>query len=328
MKHIPILSNPYMMRLFRYLPPYKWLIIGAAVAMVVGGGASSLIALVLGKLTDMGFYDKDPSVIYWAPIALIGISILHGGSQYLSQFLLVRVSQSVLVQVRTLMFDRVLHWDNRLIQENKCARIQAKFINEASTALGGAASIMTTIIRDSLQIVCLVCVLIYHNWRLTLLTFVVAPLLAILLRWVNKRIKRLTTQTQNIFGQLIGTLQESYEGQRVVKIYDGYEYETKRFFKVNNTLKDLSQHAEGSLLAYAARKGGGDATDAAHLDVRRVGSGCCGASAGAVGFFDNGGIYDLPLGHAPSHAADSSSLHFERFHRRHDGRSRESLSDD
>lgn len=240
MKHIPILSNPYMMRLFRYLPPYKWLIIGAAVAMVVGGGASSLIALVLGKLTDMGFYDKDPSVIYWAPIALIGISILHGGSQYLSQFLLVRVSQSVLVQVRTLMFDRVLHWDNRLIQENKCARIQAKFINEASTALGGAASIMTTIIRDSLQIVCLVCVLIYHNWRLTLLTFVVAPLLAILLRWVNKRIKRLTTQTQNIFGQLIGTLQESYEGQRVVKIYDGYEYETKRFFKVNNTLKDLS----------------------------------------------------------------------------------------
>lgn len=239
MKHIPILSNPYMMRLFRYLPPYKWLIIGAAVAMVVSGGASSLIALVLGKLTDMGFYDKDPSVIYWAPIALIGISIIHGGSQYLSQFLLVRVSQNVLIKVRTLMFDRVLHWDNHLIQENKCARIQAKFINEASTALGNAASIMTTIIRDSIQIVSLVCVLIYHNWRLTLLTFVVAPLLAILLRWVNKRIKRLTTQTQNIFGQLIGTLQESYEGQRVVKIYNGYDYETKRFFEVNNTLRNL-----------------------------------------------------------------------------------------
>lgn len=239
MKHIPILSNPYMMRLFRYLPPYKWLIIGAAVAMVVSGGASSLIALVLGKLTDMGFYDKDPSVIYWAPIALIGISIIHGGSQYLSQFLLVRVSQNVLIKVRTLMFDRVLHWGNYLIQENKCARIQAKFINEASTALGNAASIMTTIIRDSIQIVSLVCVLIYHNWRLTLLTFVVAPLLAVLLRWVNKRIKRLTTQTQNIFGQLIGTLQESYEGQRVVKIYNGYEYETKRFFEVNNTLKNL-----------------------------------------------------------------------------------------
>lgn len=239
MKNIPILSNPYLMRLFRYLPPYKWLIIGAATAMVVGGGASSLIALVLGKLTDMGFYEKDTSVIYWAPIALIGISIIHGGSQYVSQFFLVRVSQNVLIQIRTMMFERVLRWDSRLIQENKCARVQAKFINEASTALSGAASIMTTIIRDSLQIVCLVCVLVYHNWRLTLLTFVVAPLLAIVLRWVNKRIKKLTTQTQNIFGQLIGTLQESYEGQRVVKIYNGYEYESKRFYEVNSTLKDL-----------------------------------------------------------------------------------------
>lgn len=239
MKNIPILSNPYLMRLFRYLPPYKWLIIGAATAMVVGGGASSLIALVLGKLTDMGFYEKDASVIYWAPIALIGISIIHGGSQYVSQFFLVRVSQNVLIQIRTMMFERVLRWDSRLIQENKCARVQAKFINEASTALSGAASIMTTIIRDSLQIVCLVCVLVYHNWRLTLLTFVVAPLLAIVLRWVNKRIKKLTTQTQNIFGQLIGTLQESYEGQRVVKIYNGYEYESKRFHEVNSTLKDL-----------------------------------------------------------------------------------------
>ena len=53
-KYIPILSNEYLLRLFRYLPPYKWYLIGAAAAMVAGGGASSLIALILGKLTDMG----------------------------------------------------------------------------------------------------------------------------------------------------------------------------------------------------------------------------------------------------------------------------------
>ena len=47
LKAIPVLSNPFLMRLFRYLPPYKWYIIGAAAAMIAGGGASSLIALVL-----------------------------------------------------------------------------------------------------------------------------------------------------------------------------------------------------------------------------------------------------------------------------------------
>lgn len=243
-KYIPILSNEYLLRLFRYLPPYKWYLIGAAAAMVAGGGASSLIALILGKLTDMGFYQKDSIVAYLAPLALIGISILHGGSQYLSSFLLVRVSQGILLEVRTLMFSRMVRWSDELFMKHRCAEIQAKFINEASTALVQAAKVMTTMIRDSIQIVCLIAVLIYHNWMLTLITFVVAPLLALVLRWVNKRIKSLTRQTQNTFGKLIGSIQETYQGERVVKIYDGYEFETQRFRRINEHLKDLLLRAQ------------------------------------------------------------------------------------
>lgn len=243
-KYIPILSNENLLRLFRYLPPYKWYLIGAAAAMVAGGGASSLIALILGKLTDMGFYQKDSIVAYLAPLALIGISILHGGSQYLSSFLLVRVSQGILLEVRTLMFSRMVRWSDELFMKHRCAEIQAKFINEASTALVQAAKVMTTMIRDSIQIVCLIAVLIYHNWMLTLITFVVAPLLALVLRWVNKRIKSLTRQTQNTFGKLIGSIQETYQGERVVKIYDGYEFETQRFRRINEHLKDLLLRAQ------------------------------------------------------------------------------------
>ena len=227
------------MRLFRYLPPYKWYIIGAAAAMIAGGGASSLIALVLGKLTDMGFYEQNAMVAVWAPVALIGISILHGGSQYLSAYLLVRVSQSVLLTIRTLMFDRILQWGDSSFQCHRCSEIQTKFINEASTALSKAASVLTTIIRDGIQIVCLIGVLIYHNWLLTLITCVVAPLLAIVLRWVNKRIKNLTKKTQITYGVLIGVIQEAYQGERVVKIYNGKQYERDRFRSVNETLKSL-----------------------------------------------------------------------------------------
>ena len=114
MARFPVLSNPYLMRLFRYLPPYKWYIAGAAAAMAAGGGASSLIALILGKLTDMGFYQQDPIVAVLAPIALIGVAALNGGSQYLSSYLLVRVSQSIMLEIRTLMFERISHWGDAL----------------------------------------------------------------------------------------------------------------------------------------------------------------------------------------------------------------------
>lgn len=236
---IPLLSNESLMRLFRYLPPYKWWIVGAAIAMIIGGLSSSMIATFIGRLTDAGFYDKDPNVIYWAPVALIAITLMYSGSQYISQVLLVRVSQSVLITLRTQMFDRILQWPNSLCQEQRCARVQAKFINEAGTALGSAASVMTTIIRDVIQIIGLLAVMIYHNWLLTLLTFVVGPFLIVLLRWINKRIKKFTSKMQDTFGVLVGVLQEAYEGQRIVKIYDGYDYERNRFAKVNHELKDL-----------------------------------------------------------------------------------------
>lgn len=239
-KLLPIFGNPSLMRLFRYLPPYKGYIIGAALAMIAGGGASSLIALVLGKLTDMGFYKQDTIVLYLAPLALVGISILHGGSQYLSQFLLVRVSQGVLTEIRTLMFDKILRWGDDLFLKYRCGEVQSKFVNEASVALSNAATIMTTIIRDCIQIACLFCVLIWYNWMLTLVTFVVGPMLFVILRWVNRHIKRLTQRQQETFGELIGTIQETYAGERVVKIYDGYDYENARFKEVNDRLKTLT----------------------------------------------------------------------------------------
>lgn len=232
------------MRLFKYLPPYKSYIIWAGVAMVAGGGASSLIALILGKLTDMGFYQQDASVAYLAPIALIGVSILHGGTQYLSGYLLTVASQNVLIEIRTKMFQRVLRWSDASFYAHRCSEVQAKFINEAANALSQAASVMTTIIRDTLQIVCLLAVLIYHNWMLTIVTLLVAPLLALVLRWVSRKIKHLTSQSQDAFGKLIGAIQESYQGERVVKVYDGYDYEEERFENVNKDLRRLMIKAQ------------------------------------------------------------------------------------
>lgn len=228
------------MRLFSYLPPYKWYIAAAMVSMVVSGGASSLIALVLGKMTDMGFHDKNPDAIYWAPVALIVISVIYGGSQFMSSYWLVRVSQWVLLDLRTKMFSRVLSWGEETIMKYRVGQVQSKFINEASNALGSAASLLTTIIRETIQVVGLIIVLFWHNWELSAITFLIAPLLALVLRWTNKRIKSITHHQQKMFGHLIGTIQEAYQGERVVKIYNGLEYETQRFAKVNETLRDLS----------------------------------------------------------------------------------------
>ena len=180
MKVNPVNKEP-LYRLFSYLPPYKGYIFLALIAMVIAAATSSLMALLMGKLTDLGFYQKNGLVAIWAPIALIGISVLHGGGQFCSSYLLQMVSQKVLVQIRGLMFDNMIRWPEETVQQEQSGRVVSRFVNEASQALSSASEVLTVLVRDSLQVIALMCVLLWHNWQLTAVTLVVAPFLVVIL---------------------------------------------------------------------------------------------------------------------------------------------------
>ena len=184
------LADPNIVRLLKMLRPYKKWIIYAVIALAVTAGSSSLIAMLLGKLTDMGFYEHNPYVLLWAPVALLGITVLHGGSTFLSSYWLQEVSQSVMVDLRTQMMRNVLYWPESVYQKYSTGEIVSKFLYEASNALSGASSLLTLIIRDVLQIVALLAVLIWQDWRLTAVTLLLAPFIAIILRWVSRRMRQ------------------------------------------------------------------------------------------------------------------------------------------
>ena len=161
-------------RLLSLLLPYKTTLFGAMLAMIVTASTSSLIALLVGRLTDQGFYEKDATAIWWAPAALLAIALVHGLSTFTSSYLLQKVSQSVLFNMRMQMFESMIHWPAEVYQRRGSGSVLSKFVNEAGVALSTAAEMFSPIIRDSLQIVALSAVLLYHNWQLSLLSIVVA----------------------------------------------------------------------------------------------------------------------------------------------------------
>jgi subfamily B ATP-binding cassette protein MsbA len=113
----------------------------------------------------------------------------------------------------------------------------SKFINEASNALNLAAEVMTTAVRDSLSVVALLGVLLYYNWPLTLLTVAFAPLVGGILRVFSARLRRLNVDNQRMLGELTRAVQEAHEGSRVIKVYDGFGYESGRFDAINDRLR-------------------------------------------------------------------------------------------
>ena len=231
--------SPIMRRLVGYLPPYRWKIALAIFFMVAAGSASGLIATLLGKLTDLGFYEQDPWIIFAAPIGLIFISILHGCSMFMSNFLLGNVSQSVMATLRSQIYHKLIRWPTPTYQANNSGAIASKFVFEANVALSNATKSVIILVRDSFQVLSLTIVLLWHNWMLALVSLVIGPMVAYLLRYISNKMRTVMSTCQASFGTILGNVRETFDGHRLVKISNAYEFETNRFQKTNESLKNM-----------------------------------------------------------------------------------------
>ena len=230
-------DDPALTRLFRYALPYKWQLVMASVWIVGAASMSSLTATLLGKLTDLGFYEKESWVIAAAPATLIGVTLLYAVSTVMSTYLLTKISQSILVTLRTELFARILHWPFANYQSHSTGLVCSKFVNEANIALGGAVSAAIILVRDSLQIIALFAVLFWQNWQLTLVALVVGPVGALIMRAISQRTKRIVKASQAAIAGILSRVQESYKAERLVKISDTYDFEMDRFRPINQKIR-------------------------------------------------------------------------------------------
>lgn len=231
--------NPSLLRLVTYLKPHRGKIAMSIVFMIGAGAASSLIAMLLGKLTDVGFYDQEAWIVVAAPIALTFISVLHGGSMFMSNYLLGKTSQAVLVKLRGEIFHKILRWPAATYQKNSTGNITSKFIFEANVALSNASKSCIILVRDSVQVVALTCVLVWNNWMLAIVSLIIAPMIFKLLRYISKRMKTIMETCQASFASVLERVKEVYEGHRLVKLSDTYALEMDRFKRINDGVSKM-----------------------------------------------------------------------------------------
>jgi subfamily B ATP-binding cassette protein MsbA len=233
----PLLRDPVFRRLLALVLREKKLLAVALVAMLVSAATEPLMARMTGLLLDQGFYQRDARAAVWVPIGFVGIFILRGLAGFASTYLLNRISQGVLVDLRERMFAKLLAWPQKSFEDTPSGIVVSKFINEASNALNAAAEVTTTAVRDSLSVIALLAMLLYYNWKLTLVTLVVVPLISAALRAFSRRLRRLSLESQAMLGELTRSVQEAHDGSRVIKVYGAQAQEHERFTAINLKLR-------------------------------------------------------------------------------------------
>lgn len=242
--HPRLLDDPNLRRLLRMVLSHRRLLVFGLIATGISAATEPLIARLAGVLTDQALFQKEFKAVIWMPIAFVGLFIVRGLAIFGGSYLLNRVSQAVLVDLRMSMFDRMLHWPTTTFENTPSGVVISKFVNEATNALNLAAEVMSTAVRDSLIVLGLLAMLFYYNWQLTLLTMIVAPPIGIALRAFSRRLRRLNLENQVMLGEMTRAIQEAHEGQRVVKIYEGADYENGRFRQINEKLRGFAMRMQ------------------------------------------------------------------------------------
>jgi ATP-binding cassette, subfamily B, bacterial MsbA len=237
-----LLRDPNLHRLFRAVLAHRRILAFALIATVLAATTEPLLARMTGLLADYALVDARAAV--WLPLAFVGLFVLRGLAGFAGSYLLNRISQSVLMDLRMTMFSRMLSWSSGTFENMPSSVVVSKFVNEATNALNLAAEVLSTAVRDSLIVVALLAMLIYYNWQLTLITLVIAPVLAITLRAFGRRLRRLNLENQQMLGEMTRVVQEAHEGHRVVKVYGGEAYENERFRHVNARLRGYAMRMQ------------------------------------------------------------------------------------
>ncbi|MFM0200401.1 lipid A export permease/ATP-binding protein MsbA [Paraburkholderia fungorum] len=225
-------------RLWPYIKPLMWVVVGAIVAMAVSAGTDAAIPALLKPLLDKGFgAHANDNAKWFVPVAVIGLALIRGVSQYASGYLLAYVSNKILLELRLKMFNRMIHTSVAFFQRETASTVINAIVFEVNQILNVLLSVMVTLVRDSLTVLFLLGYLFYLNWRLTLIVAVLLPGIGWLVGKINRRLRRLNREHQLLTNELSYIVEETVGGYKVVKVHNGEQYETDRFTAMSKRLR-------------------------------------------------------------------------------------------
>jgi subfamily B ATP-binding cassette protein MsbA len=230
-------------RLIGYLRPHIRLIIGSLIAMAFVAATETSIPALMKPLLDDGFSGKFNNQLWLVPAFLVGLAIIRSCAQFLSNYLLTRVISNVLLKLREQMFARLLHAKTEYYQKTTASNLINAVVFEVNNVLSIMGGLLISLVRDLLTVIGLMGYLLYLNWRLTLVVFIIFPIIAFVMSKINKRLRQLNRQQQTMTSELAYVVEEAAAGHKVVKVHGGESYEMQRFMQKAERLRQFTLKA-------------------------------------------------------------------------------------
>ena len=228
-------------RLYKdYISKYVLKIFLAAIFSVLVAISTSATAWLLDPAIEKIFLNKDRTLIFLIPLAIIVAFSTKGIALYQAKIIMIQISEEVKKMLQIDMLKSFINADTQIIENKHTGKYISNLSFDVDQITRMLAEAFLSIFKDGLTLIGLLSVMFFQNWKLSLIAIIMIPLATIIARKLGKRMGKVATQAQERSGDLNRYFVDLFKNHKIIKIFQRENFENERSEEYVNALKDKS----------------------------------------------------------------------------------------
>lgn len=229
-------NKEILIRLYLVIRPYQTKLIIAMIAMIFVAALTGSQAYLVKDLLDKIFMEKNVFFLNVLPLVIVLVFFLKSSFYYIYYFLLERVGQSVIRDLRVQVFEHIHSQPLSFFHQMPTGTLISRIISDITLMQQAVSNALVGTLRDFFQVVILLGVVFSMNWKLAMFSFIILPIAAFPIVKFGRIFRKLSTKTQEETANVTNILYETITGNRIVKAFGREKYEGRRFRDQIHTL--------------------------------------------------------------------------------------------
>ncbi len=228
-------------RLYKdYISKYVLKIFLAAFFSVLVAISTSATAWLLDPAIEKLFLNKDRTLIFLIPFAIILAFSTKGIALYQAKIIMIQISEEVKKMLQIDMLKSFINADTQIIESRHTGKYISNLSFDVDQITRMLAEAFLSIFKDGLTLIGLLSVMFFQNWKLSLIAIIMIPLATIIARKLGRRMGKVATEAQEKSGNLNRYFVDLFKNHKIIKIFQRENFENQRSEEYVNALKDKS----------------------------------------------------------------------------------------
>jgi len=233
----------FFKRFLPYFKDYKQKFVYAIIGMIFAAGGTSLSAYMIKPILDKIFIEKNEQMLYIVPFGLVAVFFFKSLGKYIQIYYISYIGQDIVKRLREQMIEKLLEFEIDFFHKQRSGELISRTVNDIERVRNVVANFIPSLLRELLTIVALLGYIIYLNPKMAIISLVFLPLTFYPLSRLAKKMKQISTSSQEKISDLTAKLSEIFNNIEMIQASRSQKYELDEFKKDNQKIFDLNLNA-------------------------------------------------------------------------------------